>query len=308
MGIYTGRQTAAYCAAFALLGALATAASMTVAFRVEGSEGETPPAPRDAQQVVSLDQFYSHRLPTPLDVAARDGRAEIRKRYEDVIRRRDATINPRALHTMARWIWNLDLWQNMYWLGIPVMKTPGDMWMMQQVIAEIRPDFIIEAGTWRGGSALYYAHTLDALELDDARIITIDVQDLTAEASQFPVWQRRVDFVHGSSTDPAVVSKIAQRVEGKKVLVVLDSLHTGEHVRKELAAYAPLVSPESYIIVEDTNLDGVPLLPELRSGPMSAAKSFLASEAGAAFRADTTREIFLTTFHPAGWLLKTHGR
>lgn len=304
MRTYTGRQTALYCAAFAVLAALATAASMTVAFRVDGSATETRPAPSDAQKVVSLDQFYSHRLPRPLDVAARGGRAEIRKRYEDLIRRRDATINPQALRTMARWIWGLDLWQNMYWLGIPVMKTPGDMWMMQQVIAEIRPDFIIEAGTWRGGSALYYAHALDALELDSARVITIDVQDLTAEVSRFPVWQRRVEFIHGSSTDPAVVSRIAERVEGKKVLVVLDSLHTGEHVRKELAAYAPLVSPESYIVVEDTNLDGVPLLPELGSGPMSAVRSFLASDAGAAFRSDATREIFLTTFHPNGWLLK----
>lgn len=304
MSSYTGRQTALYCVASAVLAALVTAASMTIAFRAEESESERHPPPRDANQVVSLDQFYSHRLPTPLSVAAPEGRAEIRMRYEDVIRRRDATINPRALRTIARWIWSLDIWQNMYWLGIPVMKTPGDMWMMQQVIAEVRPDFIIEAGTWRGGSALYYAHTLDALELDGARVITIDVQDLTAEASRLPVWQRRVDFIHGSSTDPTVVSKIAARVEGKRVLVVLDSLHTGDHVRRELAAYAPMVSPQSYIIVEDTNLDGVPLLPELGPGPMSAAKSFLSSDAGAPFRPDSTREIFLTTFHPEGWLLR----
>jgi len=67
--------------------------------------------------------------------------------------------------------------------------------------------------------------------------------------------KRRVDFVVGSSTDPALVAEIGKRIEGREVLVILDSLHTKENVYNELVAYSPYVKKGGYIIVQDTPLD-----------------------------------------------------
>ena len=109
-------------------------------------------------------------------------------------------------------------------------------------------------------------------------------------------------FILGSSTDPEIVSRIAKQVKGKKVIVDLDSNHTKDHVSKELKAYSPLVSLGSYMIVEDTSMDGIPLWPGLGPGPMAAVKEFLESDSSASFEPDFTREVFLMTFHPGGWL------
>jgi cephalosporin hydroxylase len=226
----------------------------------------------------------------------------VRKRYEEIIARRDAVVPLRVRRQMMSWFWDLDLWQNMYWFGIPVLKSPSDMWMMQQVVAEVRPDYLIEAGTSYGGSALYFAHVFAGLGLSDARVITIDIHDKTAEVSRHALWQKHVEFVHGSSTDPAVVSSIAERVKDSKVMVVLDSNHSRNHVLSELEAYAPLVNPGSYIVVEDTSLDAIPLVRMTGRGPMAAVEEFLGTSAGESFQPDLAREIFLVTFHPGGWL------
>jgi cephalosporin hydroxylase len=246
----------------------------------------------------------SHQRPTPVDLSDPEGRAEVRRRYEEVVARRIARFGPNFQDRTLIHFWELDLWQNMWWLGIPVLKTPSDMWMMQQLIAEVRPDFIIEAGTSHGGSSLYFANVLEGLGLDHAKVITIDVERMISEASKHPFWQKHVEFILGSSVDPEVVSKIRERVKGGTVMVVLDSNHAQHHVAQELEAYGPLVTPGSYIVAEDTALDGIPLAPDW-AGPMSAVKEFLQSETGAYFEPDTAREAYLVTFHPGGWLRRT---
>jgi len=84
------------------------------------------------------------------------------------------------------------------------------------------------------------------------------------------------------------------------VLVLLDSDHSRDHVLKELQSYAPLVTPGSYVVVEDTNLDGHPVFPEFGPGPMEAVAEFLGSDSH--FEVDRTREKFLMTFNPGGFL------
>ena len=147
------------------------------------------------------------------------------------------------------------------------------------------------------------AFGLEGLGLRDSKVITIDIQNLTEEVSALPLWRKRVLFIHSSSTDPRAVATVSEQVRGKKVLVILDSDHSKSHVLAELKAYAPLVSPDSYVIVEDTVLDAIPLSLRLANdGPMAAVEEFLASEAGAAFSPDAAREALVVTFHPGGWL------
>jgi len=131
------------------------------------------------------------------------------------------------------------------------------------------------------------------------RVITIDVTDITEEARQLPVVQRKVDFLVGSSTDPAIVAEVKKRVAGGRVLVILDSLHTRDHVLGELRAYAPLVDVGSYLIVQDTGL-WRPVRDHPEGWASDAVDAFLAEND--AFESDGSRERFWLTNCPQSWL------
>jgi len=111
-----------------------------------------------------------------------------------------------------------------------------------------------------------------------------------------------VTFYLGSSTDNAIVSKIAERVKGKKVIVTLDSDHSMNHVLEEMKMYAPMVNHGSYLVVEDTHMDGVPTQPNFGPGPMAAVRKYLADGGSKDFEQDLTREAYVMTFQPGGWL------
>ena len=83
-------------------------------------------------------------------------------------------------------------------------------------------------------------------------------------------------------------------------MVILDSDHTEAHVRAELHAYWRFVTPGSYLVVEDTNINGNPVAPETGPGPMEAVEAFLATTDE--FTVDRTMERHLVTFNPNGWL------
>ena len=98
-----------------------------------------------------------------------------------------------------------------------------------------------------------------------------------------------MDFLLGSSADPAIVAEVRRRAEGQRVLVLLDSLHTAEHVAKELDAYTPLVPVGSYVIVQDTPVDSV-----------RAVEEFVATNPG--WEIDSSRERFALTNTMQGYL------
>lgn len=185
-------------------------------------------------------------------------------------------------------------WTNTRWLGHTVLKTPLDLWVYQEILHELRPALIVETGTWSGGSALYMANICDLLGA--GRVVSID----TSPPPDFD--HPRIAWVTGSSTEPAIagmVTNLAARVEGH-VLVLLDSDHTCDHVLAEMRLYAPLVTPGSYLIVEDTNINGHPVLPDFGPGPMEAVALFLGESDE--FVPDPSREKFYLTQNPGGYL------
>jgi cephalosporin hydroxylase len=190
-------------------------------------------------------------------------------------------------------------WTNTRFLGVPVAKNPLDLWVYQEIIFEVRPDLIVEAGTAHGGSALYMATVCDLV--GRGRVVSVDI----APVEDLPRHER-VTFIKASSTDPATTARIEGMIRpGEAVMVVLDSDHKREHVLEELRLYAPLVTPGSYLILEDTNLNGRPVMWRHGPGPSEALEIFLRTHPE--FEPDASREKFLFTFNPRGYLRKRPG-
>lgn len=183
-----------------------------------------------------------------------------------------------------------------YWMNVPCLKCPLDLWIYQEIFAEIQPDLVIETGTYFGGSALYMAHILDVV--GKGEIITIDVSDYEARPMH-----ARIKYIKGSSVDADLIKQLLGNRGNETRLVVLDSDHSKNHVLHELHLFAPYVSRGSYIIVEDTNVNGHPTLPSFGDGPYEAVQEFL--EANPNFEIDRAREKFLMTFNPNGFLKRT---
>jgi cephalosporin hydroxylase len=160
------------------------------------------------------------------------------------------------------------------WLGIETLQNPNDMWITQEILFDVKPDFLVEAGTRHGGSAAIWAMILEQIN-PEARVITIDIEDQVTEAKELDIFRRKVDFLVGSSTDPKIVADVKRRTQGKKVVVLLDSAHTKDHVLNELKIYSPLVGIGSYVIVQDTVVNGHPIWPEWGPGPYEAVEEFL---------------------------------
>ena len=175
---------------------------------------------------------------------------------------------------------------------MPCFKCPLDLWVYQEILWELRPDLVVETGTHQGGSALFLAAVMDAI--GHGQVISIDT--VAAERRAHP----RVRYLHGSSTDDATLAAVRDTPAPATRMVVLDSDHRAAHVARELELYAPLVTMDSYLIVEDTNLNGHPAYPTFGPGPGEAVAAFL--RANDAFEIDRSREKFLMTFNPGGYL------
>ncbi len=187
---------------------------------------------------------------------------------------------------------------NTFWLNVPVAKCPMDMWVYQEIIVETKPDVIIETGTAFGGSALFMASICDFEKR--GRIITIDV----AQQPERPQHER-IKYLSGSSISEQVIETVKGLIDiGDRVMVVLDSDHGEEHVLRELEIYSQLVSLDCYLIVEDTNINGNPVLPLHGGGPMEAVRQFRMTHNG--FVVDDEREKFFMTFNPKGYLRRVH--
>jgi cephalosporin hydroxylase len=179
------------------------------------------------------------------------------------------------------------------WLGTPVLKCPLDLWVYQELITHLRPGLIVELGTYRGGSALFFAQLCELL--GTGRVITID-------AVPAPVPEHeRITYLTGSTVSSRSLARVRAEAGGNgPVLVVLDSNHTRDHVLAELRLYADLVTVGSYLIVEDTNINGHPVLPRSGPGPTEAVEAFLREDDR--FEIDRSREKHLLTMHPGGFL------
>ncbi len=149
---------------------------------------------------------------------------------------------------------------NFSWLGRPIIQFPQDMIAMQEIIWQIKPDLIIETGIAHGGSLIFYASMLELLG-NNGQILGIDIdirEHNLVEIEKHPMF-KRITMIEGSSIDEEIAKQVHDFTKDKKqIMVVLDSMHTHDHVLKELELYSPLVTKGSYCVVFDTVIDDLP--------------------------------------------------
>jgi cephalosporin hydroxylase len=181
------------------------------------------------------------------------------------------------------------------WNNNPTWQNVLDLWNIQEAIFDIKPELIIETGTNQGGSSYYYAQLLDLI--GHGKVVTVDIEKL------HNLSHPRVKYLIGSSTDPEIFGEIRTMARGCKgpVLVILDSDHSAQHVAAELDLYCDLVTPGSYMLVQDGVIDTLRKFRKGRPGPLPAIRSFVSRNRQ--FVVDREKcDRFLVTHHPDGWL------
>lgn len=198
---------------------------------------------------------------------------------------------------------------NFSWMGRPIIQYPQDMIAMQEIIWGVKPDLIIETGIAHGGSLIYYASLLELIGNGEVLGIDIDIRQHNREEIEKHPMFKRITMFEGSSVSEKMVNRVSEFAKGKeKILVVLDSNHTHEHVLDELNFYSPLVSLNSYIVVFDTIVEN---LPEgyfnqprpwgIGNNPMTSVREFLKHNPGFEIDASINNKLLISVA-PDGYL------
>ncbi len=192
------------------------------------------------------------------------------------------------------------------YFGISTRKNPLDFWVYQELIHRLKPDYVIEIGTFYGGSALALAHLLE--KEGKGKVITVDIMTYTVPRSvkEHP----QIDVIEGDATKDDVFEQVRSLVQDhhgytttrSRVMVIEDSAHTKQNTLAVLRRYSTLLGVGDYFVIEDSILGhGLPDATD-KLGPLAAIEEFLEEHTN--FAADRSLESFLLTFNPKGYLKK----
>lgn len=211
--------------------------------------------------------------------------------------------------------WNQKYSYQFTWWGAPIIQLPQDVMRYQEVIFDLKPDVVVETGIAHGGSALLTASLLKLI--GRGRVVAVDIRispEARARIQQHPLGSH-ISLIEGSAIEPDVVEAVKASIrQGDRVLVVLDSNHSYEHVMGELRAYAQMVTPGSYIVATDgvmRDLSDVPRGAETwrRDNPAQAAADFAKEnphfaieEPSRKFNESTVSGNESDTYWPNAWL------
>jgi cephalosporin hydroxylase len=225
--------------------------------------------------------------------------------------------SPETFATIGR-LWIAVGWAQRYtyrftWLGRPIIQLPEDILRYQEVVYHIKPDVILETGVAHGGSLVLSASLCRVLGKGRVIGVDIEIRPQNRAAVEHHELAGLITLIEGSSIDRAVVERVKSLINpNDTVLVVLDSNHSKAYVLAELAAYAPLVTPGSYIIATDGVMRELANVPGSDrdwewNNPAAAAEEFAASNSG--FVIDPPSPFFNEsrvlgdiTYWPSAWL------
>lgn len=207
------------------------------------------------------------------------------------------------------------LTHNCTWMGVPIIQFPEDIMMMEELIWKVRPDVIVECGFAHGGSALFYGSLMELMGKGIVVGVDVEIRPYNRIAVQNHPMSHRVRMVEGSSVEAATIEQVKSFIRpGDKVVVLLDSNHSKEHVAREIELYREMVSPGSYLVVMDGAQAFVWDMPDGKpewkdDNPLAAIEDFMATPTGQAeFEIDEHFTRLFVTSNPKAYLRRKTGR
>ena len=193
--------------------------------------------------------------------------------------------------------WRSLAWRDSTWMGRPTLNAPTDLLEYQEIVAETKPDWIIETGTRDGGRALFLANLCDLL--GHGQVVSVDNRD-TPDLPTHP----RITYVHGRAHDDDVVDQVKAIVgtdgTDANAFVILGTRGAQRRMHREFEVYSAFVPVGSYVVMENTILNGYPVEASFGGGPFEANRRILNLRGD--FASDTTREKHALSFNPGGFL------
>jgi cephalosporin hydroxylase len=193
------------------------------------------------------------------EVVVKNGEAEVRH-----------SLSTAEGFAAASKAWLRATWDSKYvysfaWMGRPIIQLPEDMIRLQEVIYALKPDVLVETGVAHGGSLIFYASLFEAMGRGRVVGVDIEIRPHNRQAIEDHPMKKRIELIEGSSTAPEVLEQVKALIKpGEKVLVVLDSNHSRDHVLAELKAYGELVEVGSYVVATDG------IMAQVKGGPRTA--------------------------------------
>lgn len=221
------------------------------------------------------------------------------------LRRRAIDIKVKAGHEYY-WVHQTN------WMGEPCLQLPQDMFALQEAIYKCRPDYIVECGVAWGGTLLFYATLLK--ELGGKKVIGVDIfipDDLRERLLAKAPFPGAIELIQGSSVDELTVEEVKKIIGAdSRVMVILDSHHTHDHVIRELQLYGALVGPGCYLICGDTIIEEQPPADKRPrpwgkgNNPATALKEYLAGRNDFEVDRDIEDKLLLSNM-PGGYLRRS---
>src|SRR5258708_6960908 len=178
-----------------------------------------------------------------------------------------------AKHYFHLWYYNTSVWERVTWMGVQTYKSPMDMWNYQEILVSLQPAVIIEFGTWHGGSALFFSSVMQQIGKPFV-VVSVDIDG--SRISEKTKSDPNIRLLTLSSVCEQVsltIQDLRHDFPGA-AFVILDSDHTKEHVLAEMTGLRNLLVAGDYLIVEDSNINGHPVLKSFGPGPYEAIAEY----------------------------------
>lgn len=196
------------------------------------------------------------------------------------------------------------------WLGVPIIQMPEDLILFQDIVYKTQPDLIIETGVARGGSVVFWASIQKLCGITGKVLgVDIEIRQHAKNAIFDSNFKDEIHLIEGSSVEDQVVNQVKNYVsQHKKIMVVLDSNHTHEHVLSELEIYSKFVTKDCFMLVLDTVIDDLNIDPDRSwgpgSSPKSAVKEFMSKNSEEFIHEQSYENIALLSVAPYGYWRK----
>jgi cephalosporin hydroxylase len=158
--------------------------------------------------------------------------------------------------------------------GVPLQKNPFDLAIYSMLLDRARPRTLIEIGSYRGGSAIWFADQASLLALG-LKVLSIDLE-VPAHAPN-----PSIDFLQGDARNlGATLASSLMRGLPRPLMIVEDSSHLSGTTSAVLEFFDPWVRPGEYIVIEDGILSDMRVADMYNGGPLRAIERFLERRAG----------------------------